>query len=130
MGFLKKLPLSKVSKGLKNALIAAFGVQNPNAEAVEINGEVQMDSDLTDYENIPLNQNIQDYMAKEVLPHAPDAVIDTSDTDAKDNQVGVVGYEINFNRYFYVFEQPRHPNEIMAEIKELSAEVAQLLGEV
>jgi type I restriction enzyme M protein len=42
----------------------------------------------------------------------------------------VVGYEINFNRYFYVFEQPRHPNEIMAEIKELSAEVAQLLGEI
>ena len=50
--------------------------------------------------------------------------------DEKDAQVGVVGYEINFNRYFYVFEQPRHPNEIMAEIKELSAEVAQLLGEV
>ena len=128
--FLKNLPLSKVSKGLKNALIAAFGVQNPDAEAVEINGEVQMDSELTDYENIPLNQDIAAYMAKEVLPHAPDAVIDTSYTDAKDGQVGVVGYEINFNRYFYVFEQPRHPNEIMAEIKELSAEVAQLLGEV
>jgi type I restriction enzyme M protein len=89
-----------------------------------------MDSDLTDYENIPLNQNIQDYMAKEVFPHAPDAVVDTTYTDSKDGQVGVVGYEINFNRYFYVFEQPRHPNEIMAEIKELSAEVAQLLGEV
>jgi type I restriction enzyme M protein len=57
-------------------------------------------------------------------------VIDTSYTDDKDGQVGVVGYEINFNRYFYVFEQPRHPNKIMAEIKELSAEVAQLLGEV
>ena len=128
--FLNNLPLSKVSKGLKNALIAAFGVQNPDAEAVEINGEVQMDSELTDYENIPLNQDIAAYMAKEVLPHAPDAVIDTSYTDAKDGQVGVVGYEINFNRYFYVFEQPRHPNEIMAEIKELSAEVAQLLGEV
>ncbi len=49
--FLKNLPLSKVSKGLKNALIAAFGVQNPDAEAVEINGEVQMDSELTDYEH-------------------------------------------------------------------------------
>ena len=127
---LKSLPLSKISKGFKNALISAFGVQNPDAETVSINGEVQMDSDLTDYENIPLNQDITAYMAKEVLPHAPDAVIDTSYTDAKDGQVGVVGYEINFNRYFYVFEQPRHPNEIMAEIKELSAEVAQLLGEV
>lgn len=126
--FLKNLPLSKVSKALKNALISAFGVQNPDADTVTINGDVQMDSDLTDYENIPLKQDIQAYMEKEVLPHAPDAVIDTSYTDSKDNQVGVVGYEINFNRYFYVFEQPRHPNEIMAEIKELSAEVAQLLG--
>ncbi|HEB5830194.1 TPA: N-6 DNA methylase [Enterobacter cloacae] len=126
--FLKNLPLSKVSKALKNALISAFGVQNPDADTVTINGDVQMDSDLTDYENIPLKQDTQAYMEKEVLPHAPDAVIDTSYTDSKDNQVGVVGYEINFNRYFYVFEQPRHPNEIMAEIKELSAEVAQLLG--
>lgn len=111
--FLKNLPLSKVSKALKNALISAFGVQNPDADTVTINGDVQMDSDLTDYENIPLKQDIQAYMEKEVLPHAPDAVIDTSYTDSKDNQVGVVGYEINFNRYFYVFEQPRHPNEIM-----------------
>ena len=128
--FLKNLPLRKVSKALKNALISAFGVQNPDADTVTINGDVQMDSDLTDYENIPLKQDIQAYMEKEVLPHAPDAVIDTSYTDSKDNQVGVVGYEINFNRYFYVFEQPRHPNEIMAEIKELSAEVAQLLGRI
>jgi type I restriction enzyme M protein len=110
--------------------MTAFGVRNPDADVVKMNGEVQMDSELTDYENIPLNQDIDAYMAKEVLPHAPDAVIDTTYTDTKDGQVGVVGYEINFNRYFYVFEQPRHPNEIMAEIKELSAEVAQLLGEI
>lgn len=103
---------------------------NPDADVVVIDDEVQMDSNLTDYENIPLNQEIDAYMAKEVLPHAPDAVIDTTYTDTKDGQVGVVGYEINFNRYFYVFEQQRHPNEIMAEIKELSAEVAQLLGEI
>lgn len=89
-----------------------------------------MDSELTDYENIPLNQDIQTYMEKEVLPHAPDAVVDSSFTDKKDGEIGVVGYEINFNRYFYVFEEPRHPNEIMKEIKALSAEVAKLLGEV
>ena len=65
-----------------------------------------------------------------MLPHAPDAVIDETYTDEKDGTVGKVGYEINFNRYYYVFEQPRHPNEIMAEIKQLSAEVAQLLGEI
>lgn len=128
--FLPNLAFKKISKGLKNTLITIFGVPNPDADVVVIDDEVQMDSNLTDYENIPLNQEIYAYMAKEVLPHAPDAVIDTTYTDSKDGQVGVVGYEINFNRYFYVFEQPRHPNEIMAEIKELSAEVAQLLGEI
>lgn len=128
--FLPNLAFKKISKGLKNTLITIFGVPNPDADVVVIDDEVQMDSNLTDYENIPLNQEIDAYMAKEVLPHAPDAVIDTTYTDTKDGQVGVVGYEINFNRYFYVFEQQRHPNEIMAEIKELSAEVAQLLGEI
>ncbi len=58
--------------------------------------------------------------------HLPDAVIDTTYTDSKDGQVGVVGYEINFNRYFYVFEQPRHPNEIMAEINALNSAVPKL----
>lgn len=128
--FLKNIPVKKVSKGLKNALISAFGVKNPEANIVEINNVVQMDNDLTDYENIPLKQDIQAYMEKEVLPHAPDAVIDTSYIDEKEGQIGMVGYEINFNRYFYVFEQPRHPNEIMAEIKILSSEVTKLLGEI
>lgn len=128
--FIPNLTLKKINKTFKNTLIAIFGVKEPDADIVEINGEVQMDSELTDYENIPLNQDIQTYMEKEVLPHAPDAVVDSSFTDKKDGEIGVVGYEINFNRYFYVFEEPRHPNEIMKEIKALSAEVAKLLGEV
>lgn len=128
--FIPNLTLKKINKTFKNTLIAIFGVKDPDADIVEINGEVQMDSELTDYENIPLNQDIQTYMEKEVLPHAPDAVVDSSFTDKKDGEIGVVGYEINFNRYFYVFEEPRHPNEIMKEIKALSAEVAKLLGEV
>lgn len=128
--FIPSLTLKKINKTFKNTLIAIFGVKDPDADIVEINGEVQMDSELTDYENIPLNQDIQTYMEKEVLPHAPDAVVDSSFTDEKDGEIGVVGYEINFNRYFYVFEEPRHPNEIMKEIKALSAEVAKLLGEV
>lgn len=128
--FLPNFPSIKITKSFYQSLINIFGVKSSDAEIVSFNGEVLFDNDLTDYENIPLNQDIAAYMAKEVLPHAPDAVVDTTYTDAKDGQVGVVGYEINFNRYFYVFEQPRHPNDIMAEIKELSAEVAQLLGEV
>ncbi len=128
--FLADIPLRKVPKALSKALLTVFGVRNPEAEAVVIDGEMQMDSDLTDYENVPLKQDINAYMAKEVLPHAPDAVIDEKHVDAKDGKIGIVGYEINFNRYFYVFEQPRHPNVILEEIKALSVEVAQLLGEI
>jgi type I restriction enzyme M protein len=128
--FISNISLRKAPKPLCKALLAVFGVRNPEADIVVIDGEVQMDSDLTDYENVPLKQDINSYMAKEVLPHAPDAVIDEKHVDAKDDMIGIVGYEINFNRYFYVFEQPRHPNVILEEIKALSAEVAQLLGEI
>lgn len=128
--FISGIPLRKVPKPLCKALLAVFGVRNPEADIVVIDGEVQMDSDLTDYENVPLKQDINAYMAKEVLPHAPDTIIDEKHIDAKDGKIGIVGYEINFNRYFYVFEQPRHPNVILEEIKALSAEVAKLLGEI
>lgn len=128
--FIAKLPIKKINKALNEALINVFGEKNPDAEIVSLNGEVLFDTELNDSESIPLNQDIDAYMAKEVLPHAPDAVVDEKVVDAQDGQIGLVGYEINFNRYFYKFEQPRHPNEILAEIKELSAEVAQLLGEI
>lgn len=128
--FLKKLPVKKVSKAFNQSLLALFGEKNPDAEIVSLNGEVLFDTELNDSESIPLNQDIDAYMAKEVLPHAPDAVVDEKVVDAQDGQIGLVGYEINFNRYFYKFEQPRHPNKTLAEIKELSAEVAQLLGEI
>ena len=120
----------KPSKAILGSLSYFFGIKNPQAEPAFLNCEPLWDKELEDIERIPYNQDINDYIAKEVLPHAPDAVVDESYTDEKDGKIGKVGYEINFNRYYYVFEQPRHPNEIMAEIKELSAEVAQLLGEI
>jgi len=128
--FIAKLPIKKVSKAFNESLINVFGEKNPDAEIITLNGDVIFDTELNDSESIPLNQDIDTYMAKEVLPHASDAVIDEKVVDAQDGQIGLVGYEINFNRYFYKFEQPRHPNETLAEIKELSAEVAQLLGEI
>jgi len=65
-----------------------------------------------------------------VQPHVRDAWIDTSKTDAKDGQVGIVGYEINFNRYFYVYQSPRALVDIDADLKAVEAEIAALLGEV
>ncbi|MDU8923641.1 class I SAM-dependent DNA methyltransferase [Pasteurellaceae bacterium LIM206] len=120
----------KLTKAVKNVLFNHFAETNPNAEPLFINGEMQFDKALADEENIPLGQDIQTYLEKEVLPHSPDSVLDESYKDEKDGKIGVVGYEINFNRYFYQFEQPRHPDDILAEIRQLSAEVAKLLGEI
>ena len=129
--FLKAVGIKKLGKGALKALLACFGERDGDAQPVlDDKGNVQADSDLREFENVPLNQSIDDYFAREVLPHVPDAWIDTGKTDAKDGQVGIVGYEINFNRYFYIYQPPRALAEIDADLKAVEAEIAALLGEV
>ena len=72
-------------------------------------GQPQPDSSLRDTENIPLSEDVQAYFEREVLPHAPDAWIDHDKTK--------IGYEIPFNRHFYVFEPPRPLAEIDTDLK-------------
>lgn len=72
-------------------------------------GKPQPDSALRDTENVPLSEDLQAYFEREVLPHAPDAWIDPDKTK--------VGYEIPFNRHFYVFKPPRPLAEIDADLK-------------
>lgn len=104
-----------------------------------VDGEVreyQADSELRDNENVALdpsqtvNAINEAYFLKEVQPHVPDAWIDASKKDAKDQQVGVVGYEIPFNRHFYQYQPPRDLLEIDADLDAVSAEIMQLLQEV
>ena len=85
---------------------------------------------MRDNENVPLGQDIRDYFANEVLPHVPDAWIDETKRDEKDKEVGIVGYEINFNRFFYQYVPPRKLVDIDADLKAVEAEIAELLGEV
>lgn len=123
--------LGKVNAALIKAFQKAFGVRDPELDPVlDKKGAVIPDDDLTDYENIPLGTDIRDYMAQEVLPHAPDAYVDETFRDEYDGQVGVVGYEINFNRYFYEYQPPRDLEEIDAELKAVEAEIAAVLAEV
>lgn len=129
--FLKAAGIKKLGKGAQKAALACFGERDANAQPVrDDKGNPQSDSDLREFESVPLNHSVDDYFAREVLPHAPDAWIDTGKTDAKDGQVGIVGYEINFNRYFYVYQPPRPLAEIDADLKAVEAEIAALLGEV
>jgi len=85
-------------------------------------GTYEPDADLRDFENIPLKEDIDEYFRREVLPHVPDAWMDRS----KDK----VGYEINFNRYFYKYVPPRPLEEIDADLKKAEEEILRLLGEV
>jgi type I restriction enzyme M protein len=98
--------------------------------------EYETDGGLRENENVPLDPSqpvaasIEAYFQREVAPHVPDAWIDDSKRDKKDGEIGIVGYEINFNRYFYQYQPPRKLAEIDAELKAVEAEIAALLGEV
>ena len=83
-------------------------------------GKPQPDSALRDTENVPYTDDIGEYFQREVLPHAPDAWIDPDKTK--------VGYEIPFNRHFYVFKPPRPLAEIDAELKGVTDRILTLIG--
>ncbi|MBE0436130.1 MAG: N-6 DNA methylase [Methylomicrobium sp.] len=121
----------KTSKALANAFIAAFIERDEAAEPVlDDKGRVIPDTSLNDSESIPFGTPVEDYFKSEVLPHVPDAFIDYSVRDAKDGEVGIVGYEINFNRYFYKYVPPRPLHEIDADLKACEARIQTLLEEV
>ena len=105
--------------------------------------EFKPDSDLRDNEDVPLTKETalgsganavnavnEAYFHREVAPHVPDAWIDKDKTDDKDEQVGIVGYEIPFGRHFYEYEPPRPLCDIDGELDDLSGEIIGLLQEV
>ncbi|MEW5920366.1 MAG: class I SAM-dependent DNA methyltransferase [Bacillota bacterium] len=85
-------------------------------------GNPEPDPNLRDYENVPLKEDVHEYMQREVLPHVPDAWVDESKTK--------IGYEINFNRYFYKYTPPRALSEIEVDLQQIEREIAGILAEV
>ena len=90
--------------------------------------EYETDSSLKDSENIPLQDDVVGYVRREVLPHWPDAWIDSGDTDEKDGGVGRVGYEINFQREFFKPKELRPLEEINKDLEQTGKELIELLG--
>jgi type I restriction enzyme M protein len=86
----------------------------------KLKGEPQPDSELRDTENVPLGEDVEMYFEREVLPHVPDAWIDHEKTK--------VGYEIPFNRHFYVFKPPRELAEIDAELKGVTDRILEMIA--
>ena len=83
-------------------------------------GQPVADSSLRATGNVPLSEDVMTYFRREVLPHAPDAWIDPEKTK--------VGYEIPFNRHFYVFKPPRPLAEIDAELKGVTDRILTMIG--
>ena len=96
--FVKKGITAKLSAAEFKLLCKHLGEQDEDAEICrDSKGQAEAASDLRDYESVPLNEDIDGYFAREVLPHVPGAWIDRSKVDDKDGEVGIVGYEINFS---------------------------------
>lgn len=121
--------INKVVKGTENPFYGQFSYKGKVVEFVQ-------DGDLRDAENIALDPSqsttdlIESYFKREVQPHVPDAWINADKRDAQDGEIGIVGYEIPFNRHFYVYEPPRDLSEIDADLDAVSREIMELLQEV
>ncbi|WP_328928094.1 type I restriction-modification system subunit M [Streptomyces sp. NBC_00190] len=98
------------------------GVRDPEAEVQKSKGAPEPDGELRDYENVPLGEDVEEYLKHDVHPHVPDAWVDHTKTK--------IGYEIPFTRHFYVYAPPRPLAEIDGELKALEVEIQALLGEV
>lgn len=108
---------------VRKAILAACAVPDPNAEPqLDSKKRVLPDPDLRDNENVPLTKEITEYLAREVLPHVPDAWLGEDKTQ--------VGYDIPFMRSFYKYVPPRPLAEIDADIRSVEAEIERLLGRV
>lgn len=118
----------KLTAAQLKAVLNALSEQDSEADlCTDSKGNPEADTSLRDYENVPLNESIDDYFEREVKPHVPDAWIDTSKTDALDGEVGVVGFEIPFNRHFYEFIPPRSLEAIDADLKACTDKIKQML---
>lgn len=103
------------------AIVQALGERDPKAEICrDSKGKPEPDPQLRDTENVPLKDDIQAYFEREVLPHAPDAWIDREKTKK--------GYEIPFNRHFYVFKPPRDLAAIDADLKLVTDRILTMIG--
>lgn len=121
----------KLSPPLVKVILSALSERDETAAICrDKDGNPEPDTELRDTESVPLSESIETFFQREVKPHVPNAWIDTSKRDEKDHQVGVIGYEINFNRYFYKYKPPRSLEEIEADIRAIEQDIVQMLSEV
>ncbi|MBE3065631.1 MAG: SAM-dependent DNA methyltransferase [Spirochaetes bacterium] len=147
--FLGVLEAAAKKAGLKlpapivKAILAALSERDETAAVCrDKDGNPEPDGELRDTESVPLVNgsdpaddqsvpaSVRAFFDREVKPHVPDAWIDTNRRDAKDGLVGLIGYEINFNRYFYKYAPPRPLEEIEADIRSIEKDIMRMLADV
>ena len=78
-------------------------------------GKPVADASRRDTENVPFNVDTDEYFAREIIPYAPDAWIDTKKTK--------IGYEIPMTRYFYEYQAPEKVEDIMTRLNDLESDI-------
>ena len=121
----------KLAATIRKAILSTLSERNAEARICrDREGRPEPDPGLRDTESVPLLEDVDSFFEREVKPHVPDAWIDTNRRDARDGEVGQVGYEINFNRYFYEYRPPRPLEEIEADIQQVEKKIMAMLQEM
>lgn len=121
----------RISAAVRKAILSTLSERDETAAVcLDSAGRPEADTDMRDHELVPLKEDWKDYVAREVTPYAADAWVDDTYRDEGDECIGRIGYEINFNRYFYRYVPPRSLTDIDAELKALEIDIARLLKEV
>lgn len=121
----------KVGAPVQKAILNALSERDPDADiCLDKQGNPESDTSLRDNENVPYGESVYDYFEREVKPHVPDAWIDEKKRDELDGRIGIVGFEIPFNRHFYQFTPPRPLEEIDADLKACTDKIKQMIEEL
>jgi type I restriction enzyme M protein len=133
----------RLSAPARKAILAALSERDESASICRSgDGMPEPDPELRDTESVPLPAgddpvdaegvpaSVREFFEREVKPHVGDAWIDTGKRDPKDGRVGLIRYEINFNRYFYRYIPPRPLEEIEADIRAIEGDIVRMLAEV
>tara|TARA_R110001583_G_scaffold188684_1_gene351026 strand:+ start:870 stop:2849 length:1980 start_codon:yes stop_codon:yes gene_type:complete len=121
----------KVGKPLLTAFTNHFMERDEDMDVVlDSKGNLVVDNTLNDTEAVPYKETVKEYFEREVIPNLPDAFIDYSVRDKKDGEVGIVGYEINFSRYFHEYRGHRPLSLIDEELFACEKRIKDMLDEV